>query len=53
MNGRGKFRNVLIVGPANCGKTFLLKLFKIIFRAFTNPTINKYKYQVSVQTKPG
>ena len=20
--GRGKFRNVLIVGPANCGKTF-------------------------------
>ena len=22
---RGKFRNVVIVGPANCGKTFLLK----------------------------
>ena len=24
-HGRGKFHNLLIVGPANCGKTFLLK----------------------------
>ena len=38
---RGKFHNVLIVGPAKCGKTFLLKLVEIIFRAFTNPGNNK------------
>ena len=25
INGRGKFRNLLIIGPANCGKTFMLK----------------------------
>ena len=24
-HGRGKFRNIMIVAPANCGKTFLLK----------------------------
>ena len=23
--GRGKHRNLMIVGPANCGKTFILK----------------------------
>ena len=42
--GRGKFCNVLIVGPANCGKTFLLKPLEIIFRAFTNPANDKYAW---------
>ena len=23
-NGRGKFRNIMVVGPPNCGKTFIL-----------------------------
>ena len=41
-HGRGKFWNVLIVGPANFGKTFLLKPLEIIFQAFTNPANNKY-----------
>ena len=39
-HGRGKFRNVLIVGQTNCGKTFLLKPFKIIFWAF-HKTLHK------------
>ena len=43
-HGRGKFRNLLIVGPANCGKTFLLKPLEIIFRAFTNPANDKYAW---------
>ena len=30
------------VGPAYCGKTFLLKPLEIIFRAFANPANNKY-----------
>ena len=28
--GRGKFRNVIITGPANCGKNFMLKPLEII-----------------------
>ena len=40
--GRSKFRNVLIVGPANFGKTFLLKPLETILRAFTNPANDKY-----------
>ena len=41
---RGKFHNVLIVRPANCGKTILLKPLEIIFRAFTNPGNNKHAW---------
>ena len=36
-NGRGKFRNIYIHGPANCGKSFLLKPLKEIFSTFSNP----------------
>ena len=43
-HGRGKFRNLLIVGPANCGKTFLLKPLEIIFWAFTSPANDKYAW---------
>ena len=42
--GRGKFHNVLIVGPTNCGKTFLLKPLEIIFCVFTNPANNMYTW---------
>ena len=41
-HGRGKFHKVLIVGAANCGKTFLLKSLEIIFLAFASPANNKY-----------
>ena len=37
INGRGKDRNVIIIGPANCGKTFILKPLCDIFNAFVNP----------------
>ena len=40
-HGRGKFRNVILVGPANCGKTFMLKPLKCIFKeseSFENPS---------------
>lgn len=42
--GRGKHRNVLIVGPASSGKTFILKPLKRIFKdeLFENPANNKY-----------
>ena len=35
--GRGKYRNVFIKGPANCGKTFLLNPLNMMFKTFTNP----------------
>ncbi|CAB4040019.1 Hypothetical predicted protein, partial [Paramuricea clavata] len=34
--GRGKNRN-MIVGPVNCGKTFLLNPLNQLFQTFTNP----------------
>ena len=36
--GRGKFRNIMIVGVANCGKTFLLNPLNVIYNTFSNPT---------------
>ena len=35
--GRGKFRNLLLVGPTNCGKSFLLKPLGLLFNTFSNP----------------
>ena len=40
--GRGKFRNVLIVGSANCAKTFLLTRLTKISETFSNPANDKY-----------
>lgn len=42
--GRGKFRNIMIVGPANCAKTFLLSPLQKIFRTFSNPANDKYAW---------
>ena len=42
--GRGKFRNIMIVGPANCAKTFLLSPLQVIFKAFCNPANDKYAW---------
>ena len=42
--GRGKFRNVLIIGPANCGKTFMLKPLNNIFNAFVNPATSTFAW---------
>ncbi len=42
--GRGKYRNIIIVGPTNCGKTFLLKPLELIFTTFSNPAVDKYAW---------
>lgn len=42
--GRGKWRNVLIVGPTNCGKTFMLKPLEKLFKVFANPAHDKYAW---------
>ena len=42
--GRGKYRNIIIVGPTNCGKTFLLRPLQLIFKTFSNPAADKYAW---------
>ena len=42
--GCGKYRNIIIVGPANCGKTFLLEPLRIIFSTFSNPATTTYSW---------
>ena len=42
MKGRGKNRNLMLVGPANCGKTFLLQPLEKVFHIFANPAKNMY-----------
>jgi len=42
--GRGKYRNIIIVGPTNCGKSFLLKPLESIFKTFSNPAADKYAW---------
>ena len=44
INGRGKKLNILIAGPANCGKTFILSPIKEIFECFCNPANDKYAW---------
>ena len=43
-NGRGKNRNLLITGPTNCGKTFILHPLTKIFNTFSNPSSVKYAF---------
>ena len=42
--GRGKGRNIFITGPANCGKTFMLKLLCDTFDAFVNPASGTFAW---------
>ena len=42
--GCGKFRNLMFIGPANCGKTFLLQPLVSIFKCFINPSNDKYAW---------
>ena len=42
--GRGKFRNVLIKGPANTGKTFLLNPLHVIYKSFSNPATSNFAW---------
>ena len=42
--GRGKYRNLMIVGKTNCGKTFLLKPLLLLFDTFSNSAADKYAW---------
>ena len=42
--GRGKYRNILISGPTNCGKSFLISPLQSIFNTFTNPATTTYAW---------
>ena len=42
--GRGKYRNVMIVGPANCGKTFILSPLTSIYNTFRNPACTSFAW---------
>ena len=42
--GRGKYRNVMLAGPANCGKTFLFNLPNKIYHTFTNPASTSFTW---------
>ena len=42
--GRGKHRNILLVGNNNCGKTFVLKPLKIIFNCFLCPSKGTFNW---------
>lgn len=45
-NGRGKHRNVILCGPSNCAKTFLLKPLRTLFgdKVFENPSNHKFAW---------
>lgn len=42
--GRGKYRNIYIYGPANCGKTFLVRPLKKIYECFVNPASGSFAW---------
>ncbi|XP_068696550.1 uncharacterized protein [Montipora foliosa] len=44
IKGRGKSRNILLIGPRNCGKTFLLNPLNTIYRTFTNPATTSFAW---------
>ena len=42
--GRQKGLNVLLIGPTNCGKSFLLNPLELIYKTFKNPPTGKYAW---------
>ena len=42
--GRGKYRNIYVYGPANTGKTFLISPLKVIYHAFINPATGTFAW---------
>ena len=49
--GRGKYRNIMIIGPANCGKTFLLNPLNTIYRTFSNPATSTFAWVGAEQSE--
>ena len=48
-SGRGKQRNIFICGPANCGKTFLLKPLHTLFKTFCSPANDGFAWAACAQ----
>lgn len=48
--GRSKGNNILITGPTDCAKTFILRPLTKIFQCFTNPSSGSYAF-VGIQNK--
>jgi hypothetical protein len=44
LKGRGKYRNIMITGPANCGKTFILAPLHKIYNCFSNPASSTFAW---------
>ena len=44
VNGRGKYKNIMLTGPANCGKTFLLNPLTTIYDTFSNPATGTFAW---------
>ena len=42
--GRGKYRNIMNIVVANCGKTFLLNSQNVIFNTFSNPACTSFAW---------
>ena len=42
--GRGKYRNLYLKGPSNCGKTFLLNPLTSIYNTFCNPASTTFAW---------
>ena len=49
-NGREKGVNILLTGPHDCAKTFLLRPLTKIFNCFTNPSSGSYAF-VGIENK--
>ena len=42
--GRGKYRNIYIHGPANSGKAVMISPLKQIYKAFVNPATGSFAW---------
>ena len=42
--GRGQYRNIMITGPTNCGKSFILQPLTKIYQIFSNPATTTYAW---------
>ena len=42
--GRGKYRNILLTRPANCGKTFILNPLNVVYKTFSNPASTSFAW---------
>ena len=52
--GLGKSQNIFIIEPANCGKTFFLKLISLVYSSFVNPATSTFAWVAAGQAQfPG